>query len=303
MKNVVFILDESGSKGYSNNKENILGELGVMAGYIIPRHSLTLIKNQLDTIRANYFSAGKVHITDLQPPQQAALRKDIFNFFIANNIPWVYEAIYVQGFFESSFFINNIIQQAKALRQSDVQVQSREEKELLQSELFQGVFAKAVAFCSDHFGPEIELEVITDRTDDSIIEEYSRKAKDLLSITDDKKMNVKGFDKVTKQNVEASILIKVNASEESFGDFSGISFTISCEDSSLTLAADVLVNSVNHHLKDLQAENPGVPLNIETSIEGHLLSKSVCGLWNNKEGNYFADAIFMHPTQKGVNIV
>ncbi|MGA8864002.1 MAG: hypothetical protein WB444_09345 [Gallionella sp.] len=36
MKEIVFVLDESGAKGYSDNVESTPGELGVMAGYLIP---------------------------------------------------------------------------------------------------------------------------------------------------------------------------------------------------------------------------------------------------------------------------
>ena len=93
MAKVVFVLDESGAKGYSDNTESELGELGVMAGYLIPSDCLDSVRNDLEAIRSNFFTEGKVHITDLIPHQQEELRNRIFTYFIQRNIKWVYEAV------------------------------------------------------------------------------------------------------------------------------------------------------------------------------------------------------------------
>ena len=108
-----------------------------------------------------------------------------------------------------------------------------------------------------------------------------------------------GFDTKTKQVVRGTITTKIASGLDALGDFSGVSYTIVCEDSPLTLAADVLVNSVNHHLKSHQARCIGVALNTENAIVSHPLSSLVYGALNDAKGNYFADAIFMHPRQTG----
>lgn len=298
MNQVIFVMDESGAKGYSDNIESTPGEFGVMAGYLIPIDCLSLVKSELDAIRSNFFSEGKVHITDLLPQQQEELRKSIFDYFIQRKIYWVYEAVYVQGFFESVDFLNQLTKKAHDSRRSNIQVSWKETKELLHSELFQGAFGKALAFCLDQVGSPFELRVITDQTDSSIIKKFQSKADALLSLGKEKIHEKTGFNKETKQVVRWSIATKVSASEDAIGDFSGISYSIACEDSSLTLAADVLVNSVHYHLKLLQSKSAGVALNVASSISNHQLSRLVYGAWDNAEGNYFADAIFMHPTQK-----
>ncbi|MBI5187413.1 MAG: hypothetical protein HZA01_17030 [Nitrospinae bacterium] len=297
MNQVIFVMDESGAKGYSDNIESTPGELGVMAGYLIPIDCLSLVKSELDAIRSNFFSEGKIHITDLLP-QQEELRKNIFDYFLQRKIYWVYEAAYVQGYFENADFLNQLNKKAHDSRRSNIQVSWKETKELLHSELFQGAFGKALAFCLDYVGRPFELRVITDRTDNSIIKKFQSEADALLSVGKEKIHETTGFNKKTKQIVRGSIATKVSADTDAIGDFSGITYSIACEDSSLTLAADVLVNSAHYHLKLLQSESTGVALNVASSISNHQLSSLVYGAWDNTEGNYFADAIFMHPTQK-----
>lgn len=298
MRKINFILDESGAKGYSNNIESIPGELGVIAGYLIPSNCLDFVRIELNTIRSKFFSDGKVHITDLLPQQQEELRKSIFDYFIQRNIYWVYEAVYVQGYFENSDYLNQLTKKAHESSRSYTQISWKKKNELLHAELFQGAFGKAVAFCLDHVGNQIELNVITDRTDPSIIKQFQHKANNFLAVGKEKTHETTGFNKDTKQVARGSISTSITSGIEVLGDFSGVSYSIICEDSSLTLAADVLVNSVNYHLKSLQDQNTGIALNVEAAIANHPLSKLVYGVWNNEEGNYFSDAIFMHPKQK-----
>src|SRR5208337_5464852 len=108
MEHVVLFVDEAGAKGYSNNTESEPGEFGVMAGYLVPRPSLGTAKADLEAIRERFFTGGKLHIADLQAKRQYELRKDIFACFIRKRIYWVYEAIYVQGFFQSADSVNQL---------------------------------------------------------------------------------------------------------------------------------------------------------------------------------------------------
>lgn len=298
MKEVVFVIDESGAKGYSDNVECTPGEIGVMAGYLIPSNCLDFVKKEFDAIRSNFFSDRKVHITDLLPQQQEELRKSIVDYFMQRNIYWVYEAVYVQGYYENFYRLNQLAKKAHKSRRSNIQISWKEKKELLHAELFQGVFGKAVEFCLDSMKSQFKLNIITDPIDNDIKKQFQRKADEYLYVGQGKTYETKGFNKETKQVVTGSISIKITSGIEAIGNFSDVSYSIACEDSSLTLAADVLVNSVNYHLKSQQAKNTGVDLNIESSISGHPLSSLVYGALNNSEGKYFPDAIFRHPTQK-----
>lgn len=297
-KEVIFILDESGAKGYSNNTECTLGELGVIAGYFIPVDHFDSIKKELDNIRLNFLTDGKTHIADLLPQQQEQLRNNIFSYFLQRKVFWVYEAIYVQGFFENRDFLNKLNKNSHKSRRSSIQVSWKEKRELLLAELFKGAFAKALAFCIENIGNEFKLTIITDRTDDAIVKRFQREADDFLHFGETKAHEVTGFDKETEQVFKGSITTSIAAGIEKLGDYSGISYCISCEDSALTFAADVLVNSVNYHLKSLQASELGTCLNTKNSISGHSLSDLAFGAWDDAEINWVSDAIFMHPALK-----
>lgn len=295
MKTVFFVVDESGAKGYSDKTETTPGELGVMAGYFVPKEYLPLVQSELDAIRSNHFSAGKIHITDLDSEAQKALREAIFSYFIQRKIIWTYEATYVEGFHQQAQFLSDLIDEVKALRRSSIRLSNNKNLESLHTELFRGAFGKGIAFCMDNVGQECRVEVITDRVDDALIARFDASAKELLSVGEKKEQIVKGFDLETQKIVEGSISSEVTAGLCALGDFSGISYSINCQDSSLTLAADVLANSVHYHLKKLQKNSVGVSLNTTAAISGHPLAQLVYGAWPDSETNYFSDAIYMHP--------
>lgn len=99
MNTVFLVIDESGAKGYSDKKESYPGEVGVMAGFLIPEKYILMVRNELEEIKANYFSDSKIHITDLESEDQESLRSEIYDYFIKRNIICVFEAIYSEGFF------------------------------------------------------------------------------------------------------------------------------------------------------------------------------------------------------------
>ena len=50
MRNVTFVIDESGAKGYADKRENVVGELGVVAGYFIPNMCLPKAQSDLSDL-------------------------------------------------------------------------------------------------------------------------------------------------------------------------------------------------------------------------------------------------------------
>ena len=126
---IVLVIDESGAKGYSTKEEKSSGEIGVMVGYLIPKEHLSLARNLAISCFSSITSNTKIHLTDLTREQQKAARNIVYTMFSNNELVWFYNAIYSQGFYESH------------------NKESRgglEEKELLHSKLFSGVFLKAL---------------------------------------------------------------------------------------------------------------------------------------------------------------
>ena len=50
MPSVTFVIDESGAKGYSDNREKFKGEIGVVAGVLVPTERLPLVSSEIKQI-------------------------------------------------------------------------------------------------------------------------------------------------------------------------------------------------------------------------------------------------------------
>lgn len=294
MKTVVLVLDESGAKGYSTNPEATEGELGVMAGYLVPDEHIVTVSRELDGIRLQFLGNGKLHVTDLTPSDQALLRKALLDYFSSCSIFCIYEAIYVEGLHQHDSFLNRQLRSIHAAKRSSVKVSLKEQRELLHSELFLGVFGKALAFVLDQDIDEFHLRIITDNIDVPILKRFEDEARELLSACETTTTNITGFDTETETLAQGRISIDVLNKNENF-DLSKITFSISCEDTSLTLAADVLANSIHHHLKSLQGSKPGISLNSKAAIEGYALEEIMYSTWDHVDSNYVSDALYMHP--------
>lgn len=302
-KLVYLVCDESGAKGYDDKPEAVKAELGVMAGFLVPGEALPDVRIRLGEIADEFMRAGKLHITDLPADRQGELRSRIFAYLSAMsaNVPsLLYEAIHQQGFHEWGEMVRSAAAKAKASRRSSVAISAHESKELLHCELFTGLFSKAVVFAIDQFGwgTPVKIVVVTDRIDEPIRRQFKEAASRLLRI-EPEVQEVTGYDRETRQLVEGQIRTAVRASVNP-GEPSGIAFEIESEQTPLTLAADVLANSVHHHLTELRlGERRGASLNTKEAIAGHPLDRHFYACWDETmEGNYSADALFMHPQER-----
>lgn len=300
MTDLLLAIDESGAKGYSDQVERSPGEAGVMAGFVLPAREVNRVRTELERVQKGFLTNGKPHITDLSRAEQERLRTDIFDYFQQTGICWFFEAVYVQGFHENAKSINKMIEDGRKKRRSPIKVSHIRYKESLHSELFLGIFGKAVAFGFEVLRKQkFHIEVLSDQVDKKLLKMFEAEGQKLLSIGKPTRREVTGFDPAENKVVRGEIRTEIKANAEVIGDYSEITFTIGCETSSLTIAADVLSNSVYHHLKKTQENKVGKPLNTKDAITGHPLANLVFGAWESKETNYIADAIFMHPKQRG----
>ena len=303
MKTIYLICDESEAKGYSDKQEKYPGEVGVIAGFVFPEKHLNEIRSDLEKITSSFFMEGKRHITDMSPDDQERIRNDLFPYLKKRNILCLYEAIHSEGLHRFHKTMNNLNNKAKEQRRSEIKLSNNQTKELLQEQLFQGLFGKAVELCTDYEGKTFRLKVITDTIDAYIKKCFEKSAKEFLSVGNNVKVkNVTGYDPVKKDVRKGKITSKVEDPNNLMGDFSGVQFTIEIQDSCLTFAADVIANSISHHFKNREDDTIGSALNTIDAIRGHPLESIIYGLWKDDTLNYFADALFMHPKGKGVSL-
>lgn len=298
MASVTFVIDESGAKGYSDNREERVGELGVIAGFFVPEEHIPKLESDIGAIARQYLTEGKLHITDMDSQDQELFRNQVLSYLLSVRASWTYEAMYVEGLHSYAQLAHEFTDAAKSARRSKVEISSNEKLDLLHAELFLGAFGKAIAFCTDSVGRQFHLNVITDRIDRSILRHFQEKAQQLLSVGEKKVQTVTGFDPDADKMLSRSISSEITQGQEVLGDFSGVTFEISISESVLTLAADVLANSVHYHLSSLQEATLGYALNTQEAIKNHQLSSIVYGVSGIRaESPQVSDTIFRHPSQ------
>ena len=301
IETVCFIVDESGAKGYSDKREKEAGEFGVMAGFFVLKSDLPTVSSELAAIQRPYQMIGKSHITDLPSDEQESLRRSTFEYFIKRKIPWSYEAIYVEGLHNHRRSISALVGAAKAQRRSNVRFSNHEDHDSLHSKLFQGIFGKGIAFCVENVGEKCILEIITDRVDAPILKDFKQSAFEFMDIGNPQKEIVNGFDLGTRKPVQGSIVntsaAEIGSISELIGDFSGISYSINCQDSPLTFAADVLAQSVYRWLRKAQTLSLGVSLNTDSVIADHPIAELVYGTWADPDWEDISGSIYRHPNK------
>lgn len=298
METVLLVLDESGAKGYDDNKEQHQGEFGVMAGFALPESKAEAFISGLSEIVKSIVADGKIHITDLDPVAQETLRQRLFDYFSKCHALWFYEAVYVQGFHESQGRVKQLVEEAKKARRSSVKLSLNPIKESLHGQLFLGAFGSGVALAMDHIGPAFHLKVMTDRVDEPILKLFKAQADQLLNVGHPDRKEVTGFDTERKKIVTGAIETSVTSGDDALGDFSGVTYEIECVDNLLTLAADVLANSIHHHFKQIQENTPGASLNSPEAIYGHPLQHLVYGAPTGAGLVNVADTIYRHPNSR-----
>src|SRR4030088_1504695 len=95
-RHVVLACDESGAKGYADQDETFPGEVGVFAGILIPQQEREeQVRPIFQALCVSYRPAsGKLHIADLPPEQQEALRADVFAAIKQAGLPCFWYAIH-----------------------------------------------------------------------------------------------------------------------------------------------------------------------------------------------------------------
>lgn len=252
------IVDESGAKGYSNNKEKIEGEFGVMSGYLIEENAIQEVKSFSKEYFCYEDKSEKLHITDLSKDEQSINRNKLYDLCISNNLSWIYNAIYVNGFYNANENLS---------------------KELLHEELFKGIFIKAVAFIYDAYkDKDIHIEVITDTIDKTTRKKFNQCLNDFISIITKKDIIklTKKSNKKTKQSEMFKLVTKIEL-DDNIVTLNSLTYNVTCENNSLTFIADILANTANYYLKEKVNIVKDIKLNSFDAINQHPLSHLVYG--------------------------
>ena len=131
--------------------------------------------------------------------------------------------------------------------------------------------------------------------DKSIKKCFVSAADEIIKCGEETITNSTGFDPDLKKIAKGKIIGKISNVEEVLEELSNIKYSIECEDSSLTLAADVIANSIYHHFKSCENDVKFSNLHTKEAMYNHPLVNIIYGFWDSEDINYYSDAIFIHP--------
>jgi hypothetical protein len=262
MNKLNVFIDESGAKGYSDNKEHYEGEFGIVAGIFIEEMHLKKIKEETEKIYHRYLgkSDKKLHITDLAPELQKSLRSDVFHLIRNNNIYWSYQAIYVNGFYNDKYKEQKI----KGLFKHN---------NSLHVELLFGIYIQSRKF-SDSLGIK-KCDIVSDQIDTHLIDLLNKKVKGYLSLGDEKPITFKNYDRNDKTLREVGFKVSVNTSEDEKFFLNSFEYDFRVQNNECTLIADVLSNSLFYHLKNKIKDKIGIDLMKIEHFKDHELFDSL----------------------------
>jgi hypothetical protein len=290
MESVTLIIDESGAKGYSDKHEMEEGEFGILAGFLVPDEILNKVVDDFNELLSSYSPVGKkIHITDLESSIQNELRNKIYTYFKTYEVLWIYEAIYVEGY---NKYVNSFNRVNKHYPR--IKISKNKKQKSLHLDLFKGCFSKALDLILRYMDKPVNINVITDRVDEKILKNLKKIASSVLAIGELSTISTTGYDTETENVFKHSVTFKRSGDRANFPDGSDISFSIAIQESSLTFVADILVNSVYHHLKNNAV---GKNLNSKEAINDHELSYLARGITVESSGS-ITDRIFSHPNYR-----
>jgi hypothetical protein len=259
METMVLVLDESGAKGYAKTKETHEGEIGLMAGFLYTESEIDQIKKMLDRIVSPYYSKinGKFHITDLDKASQKRLRDEVFYAFRMTRLQWFFMGIYAEGFHQSEFDYGR--------------GGSANPKELLHSELFKNMFIMSLIMSNSINKNDLRLIIKTDNIDQGVLNKFKKEGDFIcdLFLGREREIFTHIKDKETGKFKKEIFLTRTES--DNLPKFKNIGFDIICDSSSLTIAADILANSVNYYLRKNQEKEVGVFINNKEAIKDHPL--------------------------------
>jgi hypothetical protein len=302
MAEIYLVIDESGAKGFAQKSESFQGEVGVMGGYFVRANNIARVRCDFDKIRAEFASevGGKTHLTDLGADRQQSARSAIFEYLREREMSLVYEGVYVQGLNETTKRANEISERAREGLTFNVRFANRPENERLLSILFESIFIKAAAYAIDHFGEDVTLHIILDRTDKVLLSEFRSRAREFLEVGKPKQHVQRGYDLERREVVTDVVTSHISgpAIDRTLNTLRNFAFDIACEDSGLTFAADVISNSIHHHLVTRATEGTLAKLNSRSAIGGYKLEHQIYGLANECESGSLNDTMYRYPNRK-----
>lgn len=293
----ILACDESGAKGYATQREKFPGEIGVMSGILIHEEIADETHAAFQRIYDTYkpSSAVKLHIADLQAARQEALRNEIYGTIESLGLPCFWYAVHVEGMFQAHAEHRKLMDEVKLPPSPRFKRGSpRDTPALLHEELFNGFFGNVLAFVEGSEVEKVALRVKTDRVDPGTVKRFETSAKRFL---DDGALvsRATALDTDTGEIVSGSVTVQVDWPDSLRLSTDVVELTFECSEDGVTLAADVLANSLNHLFVTRDLDELYGPLNDMAAVRRHPLAACFDLFGNSAGGDIVGDRLRAHP--------
>jgi hypothetical protein len=304
VRRMIVACDESGAKGYANQREQRDGEVGVFAGILIDATQEAAIRPDFQDVYDRFVpSNGKFHIADLDPAAQQALRDAVNAAVAKHNLPCFWYAIHAEGFYDFHATQRKSIEDALTARLARgaprvKRGSRRENPPSMHVHLFSGLHAHVVAHLAEQNISPVEIEFRSDKIDAPIIAKFETEAGRLLDEGPYVKA-VTGFDTVDLKVVHGRIEIQTTLPPELDVDIDIRRMTIFTDTAKdpFVLAADVIANSLAYLFHTRPPEEKYQPLNTIEAVRRHPLAANF-DAFDEWSFDYTGDGIWSHPKSR-----
>ena len=239
--------------------------------------------------------ADKLHIADPPPDQQEALRHRIYSAIVHLGLPCFWYALHVEGLHSYYSDFQQLLEEHKPPPNPRFKRGSpRQNPPLLHEELFEGFFCNVMAFLEDNHVESVALQIRTDRVDTPTTRRFQKSAMRFLDDSPFESMST-ALDTETNRVVSGSVKTQVDWPDWLRLTVGVEELSVECADDGVTLAADVLANSLNHMFINRDESELYGPLNDNAAIKRHPLAGHFSLFGNPRDGDIVGDRLRAHP--------
>lgn len=276
-------VDEAGEKGLVRRvTDGRDTTFGVMCAVLIMDSVLEDIRTEFQPYYAKFKEAApegsKIHITDAFASENKEwakiaeqVREAAFKILDRDGCVILYDARRLKVIRESFEAEEELVNAARQSQCSDVRVYERSESQRIDDQLVEGLILKVDAYAEDH--EVAQIDILFDEIDPSVEQGYQQVLGETKAL-EYREYQVKGWDLKKKKQVSGKITMKVDAPFPLDLKHIGSMKVVGKLDP-LVLLADIVTNTLNHHLSSLA---PSMPLNAPSSVCAWRLKHMVWGV-------------------------
>jgi hypothetical protein len=287
MEKVHFYFDEAGEKGFLEG--DFSPEVfGLIAGVALPTRNVSIMNEELQDIFKDLdcTDVNKIHATEIFKNGGNQKIKDRFFSYMAAKEEWllVYEAMYPKGYIN----FNSKLTQNNSTENKRYKPSNNPKRERLYNHLLEGVIVKLDEICKTE--NSTDLLMMTDRIDKQLLKEALNELNYLKQ--EEHIHTTSAYDTVENKVVFRALTSRVEGFDVTVKNI----HTIEIEDtpSYMTLAADIMTNSLYRHLTFKILNRTSIRLHSNHAVEGFELQSRIA----LTDDNYIMDSLYC-PTPNG----